>query len=130
MSGLRAPEVSADKALIPAGACVVTDQTSLTIAADRFTAARPGCPLVVDALAMTLVLGNGVSVQGGAASLPHVVADWQAALARAQYVWLSPNYARRIPWTPALSLWFTAHFQQLTPSGGHGLGRVYEQVPG
>jgi len=130
VSGLRAPVVSADRALIPAGACVVTDQTSLTIAADRFTAARPGCPLVVDALAMTLVLGNGVSVQGGAASLPHVVADWQAALARAQYVWLSPNYARRIPWTPALSLWFTAHFQQLTPSGGHGLGRVYEQVPG
>jgi hypothetical protein len=79
---------------------------------------------------MTLVLGNGVSVQGGAASLPHVVDAWQSALARAQYVWLSPNYARRIPWTPALSIWFATHFQLLVPSGGHGLGRVYEQVPG
>jgi hypothetical protein len=129
VSGLRAPNIYSDKALIPAGACVVTDQTSLVIAADRFTAARPGCPDVIDALAMTLVLSNGVSVQGGAADLPHVVSAWQATLARAQYVWLSPNSARRIPWTPALSLWFTTHFQELTTGSGHGLGRVYKQVP-
>ena len=132
VSGLRAPQIYADKALIPAGACVVTDQTSLVIAADRFTAAQPGCPDVIDALAMTLVLSNGVSVQGGAADLPHVVSAWQATLAGARYVWLSPNNSRRIPWTPALSLWFTTHFQELTPDEhghGHGLGRVYEQVP-
>ena len=129
VSGLRAPDIYADKALIPAGACVVTDETSLAIAADRFTAARAGCPDVIDGLAMTLVLSDGVSVQGGAASLPQVVSAWQATLAGARYVWLSPNSARRIPWTPALSLWFTAHFQQLTTTGGHGLGRVYEQVP-
>ena len=84
VSGLRAPDIYADKALIPAGACVVTDQTSLAIAADRFTTARPGCPDVIDALAMTLVLSDGVSVQGGAASLPHVVSAWQAALAGAR----------------------------------------------
>lgn len=130
LSGLRAPDIYPDKALIPAGACVVTDETSLTIAADRFTAARPGCPDIIDSLAMTLVLSNGVSVQGGASSLPRVVAAWQAVFERAPYVWLSPNYARRIPWTPALALWFTAHFQQLTTSGGRGIGRVYEQVPG
>jgi alpha-1,2-mannosyltransferase len=129
VSGLRAPDIYPDAALIPAGACVVTDETSLTIAAGRFTAARPGCPNVVDALAMTLVLSGGVSVQGGAANLPDVVSAWQDTLARARYVWLSPNSARRIPWTPALSLWFTTHFQELTTGSGRGLGRVYEQVP-
>ena len=131
VSGLKAPDVYPDQALIPAGACVVTDETSMAIAANRFTAARPGCPDVIDSLAVTLVSGNGVSVQGGAAALPQVVAEWQSIFSRAQYVWLSPTNTRRIPWTPALSLWFTTHFQQLTPAGGRGagLGRVYVQVP-
>jgi alpha-1,2-mannosyltransferase len=129
VSGLRAPDVYPDQALIPAGACVVTDETSMALAANRFTAARPGCPDVIDSLAVTLVSGNGVSVQGGAAALPHVVATWQSILSQAQYVWLSPNNARRIPWTPALSLWFSTHFQQLRPVGGRGFGRLYVQVP-
>ena len=130
LSGLRAPDVYPDKALIPAGACVVTDETSLTIAADRFTAARPGCPDVLDALAQTLVLGNGVSVQGGAATLPRVVAGWQSILARADYVWLSPANTRRIPWTPGLTSWFAAHFRLLKPPGHTvGLGHVYQRAP-
>ena len=131
VSGLRAPNIYPDQAVIPAGACVVTDQTSLAISANRFTAARPGCPDIMDALAATLTLSNGVSVQGGAASLPRVVAAWQSILGEAQYVWLSPNNARRIPWTPALSLWFSTHFQLVPTSGPHGpgLGHVYERVP-
>jgi alpha-1,2-mannosyltransferase len=128
LSGLRAIDVSADKALIPAGACVVTDQTSMTISAGRFTAARPGCPDVIDSLAVTLVRGNGVSVQAGAATLPQVVAEWQSIFSRARYVWLSPNNGRRIPWTPALYLWFSTHFQELTPSAAPGFGHVYQQV--
>ncbi len=128
VSGLRAPDISADAAAIPAGACLVTDQTSLAIAADRFTAARPGCPDIMDALAATLVLSNGVSVQGGAADLPDVVAAWKKTFSEAQYVWLSPNNSRRIPWTPALQLWFTTHFQLLQSPGPDGLGHVYEQV--
>ena len=128
VSGLRAPDIYPDQALIPAGACVVTDETSLVIAANRFTAARPGCPDIMDALAATLVLSNGVSVQGGASSLPNVVNAWETILGQAQYVWLSPGNPRRIPWTPALTLWFTTHFQQLTPVGGRGLGRVYQRV--
>jgi len=128
LSGLRAPDIYPDEALIPPGSCVVTDEISLAIAASRFTATRPGCPEVLDALAQTLVLSNGVSVQGGAASLPHVVAAWQSILSRATYVWLSPNNARRIPWTPALTSWFAANFQPLYTHGqGGGVGQVYER---
>jgi hypothetical protein len=73
LSGLRATSVYPARALIPAGSCVVSDEISLAIAANRFTAARPGCPDVLDGLAQTLVLSNGVSVQGGAAAHPDVV---------------------------------------------------------
>jgi alpha-1,2-mannosyltransferase len=127
LSGLRAPDIYPDQAVIPPGSCVLTDEISMAVAANRFTAARPGCPDILDSLAQTLVLSEGVSVQGGAASLPRVVAAWQSLLGEAGYVWLSPTDARRIPWTPELSSWFSAHFVQLaTP--GHGLGKVYKRV--
>jgi hypothetical protein len=130
LSGLRATSVYPDRALIPAGSCVVSDEISLVIAANRLTADRPGCPDVLDGLAQTLVLSNGVSVQGGAANHPDVVAAWQNILSRADYVWLSPNNARRIPWTPGLTAWFDANFQPVhVHHHARGLGQVYQRIP-
>jgi hypothetical protein len=128
MAGLAAPDVYPDQAVIPAGSCVVSDQVSMTLAVNRFTQMPGDCPVILDSLAETLVLSNGVSVQGGVTSLPHVVAAWQQIFARADYVWLSPNNGRRIPWTPGLRTWFSAHFIQLPVQGG--LGKVYQRVPG
>jgi hypothetical protein len=126
LSGQHAPDVHADAALIPPGACVVSDEISLTIAANRFTAGSGGCPDVLDSLATTLVAGNGVSVQGGAKALPRVVADWKAIFARADYVWLSGSSARRIPWTPELQAWFARNFRPLRPPPGQvSEGQVY-----
>jgi len=106
--------------LIPPGACVVTDDTSLLISADRFEAAKPGCPVVIDGLATTLVLTHGVSIQGGADHNASAVAAWQNYLITAQYVWLSPNWSRRIPTPAAWDLskwtWFNQHFKQIAPA--------------
>jgi len=115
--------------LIPKGSCVVTDEASLTIAADRFADLPPGCPDIVDSLAATLVLSNGVSVQGGADRMPRVVAAWKAWLDKADYVWLSPGHgsARRIPWTPGLSAWFNATFAKLGAYRA-GTGQLYVRV--
>jgi hypothetical protein len=115
--------------LIPKGSCVVTDEASLTIAADRFADLPPGCPDIVDSLAATLVLSNGVSVQGGADHRPRVVAAWKAWLDKADYVWLSGGHgsARRIPWTPGLSAWFNATFAKLGPYRA-GTGQLYVRV--
>ena len=113
--------------LIPPGSCLVTDEASLAIAADRFAARPPGCPDIVDALAATLVLSNGVSVQGGANRMPQVVDAWQTWLSKADYVWLSPNNARRIPWTPSLTTWFDAHFTKLGTFNGV-TGQLYTRV--
>jgi hypothetical protein len=107
----------------------VTDEVSLTIAADRFANLPPGCPDIVDSLADTLVLSNGVSVQGGAQNMPAVVGQWQTWLSKADYVLLSParGSRRRIPWTPALSAWFNAEFvPDGAPSGA--TGQLYQRV--
>jgi len=124
LSGLRAPDIYGDKAVIPAGACVVSDEVSLTIAANRFST-RPGCPAVLDSLATTLVEDNGVSVQGGAKSSARTVAAWRRIFAHAEYVWLSSQSGRRIPWTNALTQWFEHHFTLLKVH--HGTGRVYQR---
>jgi hypothetical protein len=112
--------------LIRPGSCVITDEVSLTIAADRFADTPPGCPVIIDSLAATLVLSNGVSPQGGVNQMPLVVDAWKSWLGKADYVWLSPGHGskRRIPWTPALSDWFNATFAKL---GGYnpGTGQLY-----
>jgi hypothetical protein len=128
---LQQPSGQAMAHNIPRGACVVTDEASLTISADRFANLPASCPDIVDALAATLVNSNGVSVQGGASQLPQVVAAWKAWLNKADYVWLSPAHGsqRRIPWTPALSDWFNVTFaKQGTYS--RGIGQLYVRVTG
>jgi alpha-1,2-mannosyltransferase len=112
-------------ALVPAGSCLVADQVSFAIAADRFAAPGPGCPDLVDSLAATLALSGGVSPQGGAGQAPKVVAGWEAIFGQARYVWLSGGAPARIPWTPALQSWFSGHFRLLAAFPGYGASKLY-----
>ncbi len=112
-------------ALVPKGSCLVADQVSFAIAANRFAAPSPGCPDVVDSLATTLALSGGVSPQGGAGQAPRVVAGWEAIFGKARYVWLSGGVAARIPWTPALQAWFAGHFRLLAAYPGYGASKLY-----
>jgi hypothetical protein len=129
MYPLRRTGAQALASQIPPGACFVTDEVSLAIAADRFGTLPPGCPDIIDSLADTLVLSNGVSVQGGAQNMPAVVGQWQTWLGKADYVLLSPAHAsrRRIPWTNGLSAWFNAEF---VPDGAYSAstGQLYQRV--
>jgi alpha-1,2-mannosyltransferase len=112
-------------ALVPAGSCLVADQVSFAIAANRFAAPSQGCPDVIDSLAVTLALSGGVSPQGGAGHAPNVVAGWEAVFGKAKYVWLSGGASARIPWTPALQTWFSAHFRLLASYPDYGASRLY-----
>jgi hypothetical protein len=112
-------------AMIPAGSCLVADQVSFAIAANRFEAPGPGCPDLVDSLAATLALSGGVSPQGGAGDSPKVVAGWEAIFGQARYVWLSGGVSARIPWTPALRSWFSGHFRLLAAFPGYGASKLY-----
>ena len=116
LSGSQVGEV------IPPGACVITDQVSDLMSVDRFTN-PPGCPDVIDALASTLVLSNGVSMQAGAGGLPAVVTGWESILGNAQYVLLSPESEVRIPTDYA---WFQENFVPVSPYE-YGIGQLFER---
>ena len=96
--GLTSDVVSAASDVIPPGACVLTDQASYTIAANRFFSARPGCVPMVDGVGSDYSLSRGRSAATGAGRVPAVRALWLSALRGAQYVWLSPLSYKRIPW--------------------------------
>ncbi|HZR50632.1 MAG TPA: hypothetical protein VFB06_14050 [Streptosporangiaceae bacterium] len=131
VSEVRLPKgLSEISAAIPPGACVFTDQISLVISANRFEAAKPGCPVVLDSLANTLVLTHGVSVQGGAIHNAKAAAAWRAIVSKAQFVWLSPNVWRRLPWRDGYPpAWFTKEYKQIAPPAGYirGIGNLFER---
>ena len=109
----------------------MTDSAVLTIVANRFVSDVPGCPLLVDSIGTDYGLSHGRDPSTGAAAYPALVAVWQNALARAQYVWLSGREAHRVPWTPALRAYFRQHFTQIM--GNHaerGLFRRDGPSPG
>jgi hypothetical protein len=107
--------------VIPPRACVLTDEVSYTIAADRFLSSVPGCSPVVDGVGTDLALGHGRNGVTGAGRVPAVQAVWDQALRTAQYVWLSSKLdsveARRIAWTPGLRAYFFGHFRLVRGPG-------------
>jgi hypothetical protein len=99
---------TADK-IIPAGACVLTNDSAFTVAADRFYSDDPGCPVMVDSLGTLFTMTGGRS--GEAAALRPVAELWQAGLERAGYVWLTNDTVNQIPWDQRLYAYFRGHFR-------------------
>jgi hypothetical protein len=111
--GPRVPPkaITAVRRTVPAGACVLTDQVSFTIAANRFDSSVPSCPLMIDALATDYALTPGRDGLNGAGRTPAVAAIMRNAFDHAQYIWLAGTYnRRRIAWTPALRAYFQHNF--------------------
>ena len=97
--------------LIPAGACVLTNDAAYTVAADRFYSDVRDCPPMVDSFGTLFAMTSGQSHDAAAAVLRPVVELWQADLERAEYVWLTSGTAAQIPWTPRLYAYFRDHFR-------------------
>jgi alpha-1,2-mannosyltransferase len=104
------PVPAAVTRIIPAGACVLTDQVSVTLAANRFVSDVPGCPQMVDTLGTDLALSGGLKPGTGAGQVPAVAAVWRQAFSRAQYVLLTRSNDKRVPWTPSLITYFHRNF--------------------
>ncbi len=115
--------IAAVRRAVPAGACVLTDQVSFTIAANRFTSTVPGCPEMIDALGTDYALSPGRDGLNGAGKVAAVAAIMHNAFEHAQYVWLAGTYnRRRIAWTPALKAYFHQNFVRvLTDNKGDAL---------
>jgi alpha-1,2-mannosyltransferase len=103
--------IAAVRRAVPPGACVLTDQVSFTIAANRFYSSVPGCPEMIDPLETDYALSPGRDGLNGAGRVPAVAAIMNNAFDHAQYVWLAGVYnLRRIAWTPALRAYFSHNF--------------------
>jgi MFS family permease len=111
--GVIGPVPRAIDRIIPPGTCVLTDQVSTTILANRFYSDVPGCPQMVNAVGTDLALSHGRKPSDGAGYVPAVAKVWLQAFSRAQIVLLSHNSPGRIPWTPALHAYFAANFVPL-----------------
>lgn len=117
--------VAAARHAIPPGACVLTDQVSFTIAANRFFSTVPGCPQMIDPLETDYALSPGRDGLNGAGKVPALAAIMRNAFDHAQYVWLAGTYnRRRIAWTPALHAYLRRDFVRvLTDHHGDALYR-------
>jgi alpha-1,2-mannosyltransferase len=103
--------------LIPAGACVVTDDSAYAVAADRFSSGAPGCPPMVDAFGTLFAMTGGHQRDATAAMVRPVDAVWQTTLARADYVWFTGDTVGQIPWNSQLYGYLTGHFRLIGFAG-------------
>jgi alpha-1,2-mannosyltransferase len=126
-SSITPTEIANVQRAIPAGSCVLADQVSYSVVANRFWSDRPGCPAIDDGTGVNYALSNGLNTATGAGQVPAVENLWKSALAHSQYVWLSFHQVKRIPWTPAITAYFHRHYVQI-PHLGLDI-TVYRWVP-
>ncbi len=115
--GSQAPAAAAR--IIPAGACVLTNEAAYTVAADRFYSSLPGCPELVDSFGTLIAMTGGLAGEAPAAAVRPVARLWQADLQRAQYVWITSDSGGQIPWTSQLSAYFGRHFRLIGLARAH-----------
>lgn len=114
--GAGDPALAIDAA-IPPGACAISDAPILLVSANRYLASRPGCPAVVDPEGTLLALSAGGPRPTSATEVPGLARIWHRWLARAEFFVESGTDARRVPWTPGLSRWFSHRFIRLPDPG-------------
>jgi alpha-1,2-mannosyltransferase len=95
---------------IPSGACVVSDQVSYLLVANRFSSDVPGCSQMIDSLGTDLALSGGLRPVTGAGNQPAVAKVWRDAFSHAQYVFLTFQSPYRVAWSPSLRAYFSTHF--------------------
>jgi hypothetical protein len=99
--------------VIPPGSCVLSDQASLLISADRFYSTAAACPVVVDGTGTSYALGHGRTALT-AGRVAAVAAVWRQAFLAARYVLLTSYNPDRIAWTPQLRAYFGANFTRVS----------------
>jgi alpha-1,2-mannosyltransferase len=97
--GASAYDAAPIDALIPPGACVVSDDPSTLLLTDRFTSSVADCPKLVDAFGTTISSDRGAAPESARAARSPAVAVWESAFGRAQYLVLVWRFhSVRIPW--------------------------------
>lgn len=100
-------------AAVPLGACVLSDNPSLLLTADRFLTANGRCPFLLDSFGTWLAVDPRNLPGDHRPPPPALVALWRGLFAGADYVVLDAQHTFRVPWTPALDRAFQADFRRL-----------------
>jgi hypothetical protein len=111
-SGLADPGPVVDAA-VPRGACALSDEGVVLVIADRYSSARPGCPVIVDTFGTWLSADPAQPPPSAGVVVPQLAASWRHWLGTARWLVLSVPMSDYIPWTPALTAWFEAHYRQV-----------------
>jgi hypothetical protein len=122
---LKLSVVTHAQRLIPPGSCLLADEVSFAVMANRLVSDVPGCSLLLDATGTNYAYSRGRDPETGAARYARVNAVWTYAFDHAQYVWLSGLNNHRVAWTPQLRAYFQSHFTQIL-SAGHA-GALYRR---
>jgi alpha-1,2-mannosyltransferase len=118
--------VTSARRMIPPGACLLADEVSFSVMADRLVSDVPGCSLLLDATGTNYALSHGRDPETGAARYKAVDAVWTYAFDHAQYVWLSGLNNHRVAWTPALRSYFQSHFTRILNAAK--AGALYRRI--
>jgi hypothetical protein len=118
------PQISATARRIPPGACVLSDNASLLLLANRFVSDVKGCAVIDDGLGTDLALSHGLTPATGAGDVPAVARLWNSAFRHAQFVWFTNHSWRRIAWSTSGLAYFQHDFKPiLTDADGDILYR-------
>jgi alpha-1,2-mannosyltransferase len=117
---LKLTVVTHAQRLIPPGSCLLADEVSFAVMANRLVSDVPGCSLLLDATGTNYAYSRGRDPETGAARYARVNAVWTYAFDHAQYVWLSGLSNHRVAWTPQLRAYFQSHFTQILSAGNAG----------
>jgi hypothetical protein len=117
------------QAAIPAGSCVLLDQATTGIAADRFSSSAT-CPFVVDPY------GTWVDrfplhppPYSGADLSPDLTALWKLWMTQADYVVQAWPPSTLIAWTPDLHTWFVHNYRAVHQEPGISIFKRVTPAP-
>lgn len=118
-------------ATIPKGACVVFDEPTFAIIANRFDSFHPGCPAVVDTFASWLA-SDPAHPPPYSGPYPQAFVDtWRAWLGRADYLVQVAPRSDFIPWPADELAWFNANYKIVYfESGAYVYKHVNHATPG
>lgn len=120
-AGDNSPNVALVSSL-PASSCILSDQASIAISANRLSYGERGCPVLLDSegiqLVQTATAGDGPKSSGVLAY------EWKHWFEHANYVYLTARFTR-IPWPNWLNNWFHDHFTPMPVK--YGLGTLYRR---
>ncbi|MCX6396485.1 MAG: tetratricopeptide repeat protein [Propionibacteriales bacterium] len=104
------PPLTSSAAVIPRGACVLSDQPMQLIVTDRL-AGDGSCPDEVDLFGVWLVRNQGREPSFDGPITTSFAASFARDLARVDYLWVVARRSSFVPWSPALGVWFDSQFR-------------------